>query len=148
MKTGYGVLFVFLNLILPCVSAVAEEPSVPIDPPNSQPEESEVYTTGVIMGTLDSLDESGRFLAVRVPSEGSRRKTMYLDKQTQFYRENKPSAASELLVGQKIAVKYIAEGSLLLADSVFLVEGEFEPEEYLKVRKPKKRAKKRASSKH
>lgn len=148
MKTGRGVLFVYLIFILFCVCAAAEEPARPKEPPEAQPEQSEVYTAGLIMGTLDSLDDNGRFLAVRVPREGSRRKTVYLDKQTQYYKENKPSAASELLVGQKIAVRFIADGSLVLADAVFLVEGEFEPEAYLKARKPKKRGKKPASSKH
>lgn len=90
---------------------------------------------GIYYGRLGHISEDRRVIVAYPVTKPRRRQTFYLDKQSAVYREKKLVSSKSLKLGEKIAVRYFGEDSLLIVDAVYLVKGEFVPRDYLAVRK-------------
>ncbi len=92
--------------------------------------------------------QAGRYIFVRPTDSEYSRKTFYLDSLTRYSKFidglRKRARSAELVEGQKVAVRYFAGEKFAVADEIFLVDGEFEPNKYGKA---KRRSKKRKSTK-
>lgn len=107
-------------------SVVAEEESIEI------PEQHE----GLFYGSLYFIHPEKISIVVkprpdnqlnRLPNTVHR---FYLDKYTRYFVDSERASAEDLVPGDKVAVRYWAEGRLAVADKVYVVFGEFDPRDY------------------
>ncbi len=93
-------------------------------------------TVGIYFGFIHVIDTDQKILMVVPIDSRLPRKTFYLDNQTLYQEDKKKIAKTKFHRGQKVAVRYFAEGMTAIADVVFLVSGEFEPRKYRISKRP------------
>jgi hypothetical protein len=107
-----------------------------------------VFGSGTSYGnllTIEKLKDDRGFLFVFASDPRIPRRSYYFDKRTKFYkveeRERSKITLDELVEGERVAISYIFQDHTYLADEVFLVIGEFHPQDYLPRSKRKRRRK-------
>lgn len=102
------------------------------------------YNAGVFFGHILYVDPHERFIFARPTDPKYSRQSFYLDAATLFTRmeEGKAKAISkaDLVDGDKVAIRYFARNELSLADEVFVVVGQFQPEVYQRRRGKKSKS--------
>ena len=129
LRSTLIILVLFLVVFYPVISA-AEDAHQPTSQPKAEPKKEALTIEGLYLGRIGKIDAKGRFLYLLPEVEGLRKKTIFLDAQTKFIKNRKPFSKKKLEVGQKVAVRFFGEGSLLLALGVFVVEDEFKVNDY------------------
>lgn len=98
-----------------------------------------VTSAGTYYGHIVDIEPDGVSITVKPIDPKLPRQRFYLDKQTKFRVDGKVSKFQNIFRNDKVAVRFFAEEKVALADEVFVVFGEFKPEDY----KPKRRVMKR-----
>lgn len=125
------------------------ELEVPVEPTAAR--SGPLNESGVFFGHIIYLDPEDRFIFAKPTDPKYPRSNFYLDPSTKISLDDgqqfKNAAPEDLVEGKKIAVRFFSQDRLMVADEVFLVPGEFRPEEYLKARRKKFKAKRGAKAK-
>jgi len=156
---GFQLLGCFLFILL--TGAVTLVRAQDEDPSNSETaaEESSAAnssklttaetTGGVFYGNLIFIHPQKFSLIVR-PISGDNKKMFFVDRSSKFTVDGKRRDIDWIERGDKVAVRYFAEGNIAVVEELFVVFGEFIPEDYI-VKKKKKKAGKapaKAPAKH
>ena len=88
-------------------------------------------TRGLYLGKIWNIHPEKIAITVRPETPNSPRKRFYLDTKTRFISERKPTNFAALALGHKVAIRYFSEKGVAVADTIFLVDGEFKKEDYL-----------------
>lgn len=91
-----------------------------------------VYTSGIFLGTIAFVDPDGLAIAVLPIEQELDKRLFHVDSRTHYMRDQRRTNYSALKVGDKVAVRYIAEDEFTLAEAVFIVLGEFDHSQYLR----------------
>lgn len=86
--------------------------------------------SGFFYGHIVDIDERWYSITVKPIDPKFRRKRFYLDKQTKYFNDTKKTNFSDVYLGDKVAVRFLAEGYIALAEAVYVVPGEFMDESY------------------
>lgn len=143
IKKLIGLFCLLLATLFFCGSIVAEEPEVAADIFKAKEKQEKILFgdlfrtrsresfTGVMLANILIVDPQYRYLYIKPQEENLPRITVYLDKYTAFtkMKVGKLSRGSKklLLEGDRIAVRVFIREGIVLADEVFLVDGEFGP---------------------
>ena len=111
-----GCFALSMSIFLPA-SAAAEEPA----------------RSGIFYGFVRYMDRE-QLVVTPIDKKLSPRR-FYLDAQTGYLVKGKKKSWENVYLGDKVAVSYFALGRTAIADQVFVVFGEFKPDDY--VAKPK-----------
>lgn len=91
-------------------------------------EQSKVAFKGVILGNVISITDE--YIYVKPREKGLGRMYIYTDKQTLYSEmsngKRKKAKKEQLLEGLRVAARVIMKEGIILADEVFMVEGEFD----------------------
>jgi hypothetical protein len=126
-----GFLFVFL--LFPLNEQALSESSErrrAFDNHKKQAAEQLETTVGVYYGWLRDIDLDRGIVLVIPILRDENRKIFYLDGQTRYNIPNTENKVENINQGDKVAIRYFAEGRTAIADVIFVVEGEFKPELY------------------
>ena len=89
------------------------------------------YSEGICYGHIIGLDARRGYIFVKPSVSRYPRRYFYLDKKTAYtiVQEGirKKQKFENLVEGQRVVVRYFAQGGLALAEEVFVVAGEFQP---------------------
>jgi hypothetical protein len=135
-------LFFFLVLIFALCSVEAEtvsffeddffkkEEQVFLDYPNMTRDPSGAYK-GVILANIISIDPKSRFLFVKPRERDLPRMYLFIDPLTRFSKSKvgtrKKSSIKSALEGDRLAARVFLKHGVIVADEIYLVEGDFEP---------------------
>ncbi len=126
--------FFCLTILLFIVQLLARESSGEGEKERHEPP---MTTAGLFYGYLIQVDPNRAHVVVHPADERLPRKKFIIDRQTLFRFHGKRANYDQLQPGQKVAVRFFAEGALAIAEEIFVVVGEFVPHQY---RERKKRA--------
>ena len=102
-----------------------------------------VMTQGIYLGYLIYFDPSARYMFMLPEDKYVPRQSFFYDKKTRFSRferkRRRRAKPSRIVEGQKLAVRYFSMDGVAVAEEVFIVDGEFNPYQYLKRKKHKKK---------
>lgn len=93
--------------------------------------EETISHTGIYYGYLTDVRPDFSSISAKAIEKGIKRRRFYLDKSTKIYIDGKRKTHSELYFSDKVAIRYFGKGDLLVADAVYVVFGEFEPQDYI-----------------
>jgi len=91
-----------------------------------------IYYGYILDVEVDPVRSEPRSITIQAIEPRSQKVRFYLDRQTEVYEERKRKKKSFLEVGQKTAVRYFGQAKINLAEAVYVVEGDFEPDKYKK----------------
>ena len=86
---------------------------------------------GLLMGQIYWISKEQKAIVLTPEGERKPRRKIYFDRYTRFKQEKTELSLKELEIGDRVAVWYVGEGDLLLADKIYYVTDEFEREKYL-----------------
>ncbi len=98
-------------------------------------------TAGIFYGKVAYIDTEKRFIFVKPLDSQLSRKTFYIDPNTGIIKDGYTVTFDELPIDQKIALRYFGRELLWVADEIFVVNGEFEPSRYGKMKRRRKKKK-------
>ncbi|MCC6221569.1 MAG: hypothetical protein IT291_10055 [Deltaproteobacteria bacterium] len=135
----FPIVKCFLAILLVFDIAVAEPSSktkqVKEGKEKSAKVDAKQYSTDLFYGKLTFIHPENISIIVE-PIDGTpKRRIIYLDEKTMYMDGKKTVTLSFLQIGQRIAVRSVSENGFHLADRVFIVQGEFKPDEFLKIRR-------------
>lgn len=137
-KVFFILLSLFINLSF---DAVAEDLSIDPFKPKEKKEEisfsdlfrsrtNEAYK-GVILGNFIYIDPKGRFIYVKPHEDNLPKLTVYIDNKTLFstMKVGKIGKAKKnmMLEGDRVAIRAMIKHGIILADEIFMVQGDFGP---------------------
>ena len=136
-----SISFLALSAFLLALPLAASAQSETTETEKEKPKKEEVKPIarqGVLMGHLTLIHPEKTSIVVR--REDTRvRLTFLLDRRTKYRLKRRRKRVDILDVGQKVAVRYFGENHFLIAEEVYVVEGEFQPADYTGKKKKKKR---------
>ncbi len=93
--------------------------------------ENKDYHAGLYYGHIVAIDSKGDYIFVKPTERSSPRRYFYLDKKSRYTMISegirKRKSFADLIEGQRVVVRYFAQGELAVADELLLVSGEFQP---------------------
>lgn len=94
---------------------------------------------GIFYGEIASVDISRNSIFV-LPLDKHHypRKIFYIDKYTDYFVDGEPGELDSLRIKQRVAIRYFGEPALRMADAVYVVSGEFVPDDYKPAKNKKK----------
>ena len=101
---------------------------------------------GIFYGEIASVDPDGSSIFVVPIDKHYSRKVFYIDKFTDYFIDGEPDELDSLHISQRVAVRFFGEQTIRVAEAVYVVSGEFNPEDYQSAKK-KKRAEKKVKEK-
>jgi hypothetical protein len=108
----------------------------------------ELTVGGIFYGEIASVDaEKNSIFILPLDRRHNSRKTFYLDRFTEYYVDGELDELDSLHIKQKVAVRFFGEPNLRVADAVYVVSGEFNPDDYRPTKKKKKAKEKPKKSK-
>ena len=102
---------------------------------------------GIFYGQISSVDPEGSSIFVVPLDKHYSRKIFYIDKFTDYFIDGEPDELESLHINQRVAVRFFGEQAVRVAEAVYVVSGEFNPEDYRPVKKKKAAGKKEAGKK-
>ena len=104
---------------------------------------------GIFYGEIASVDPEHSSIFVLPINKHYPRKIFYVDKFTDYFTDGEPDELDSLRLRQRVAVRYFGDLSVRVAEAVYVVSQEFNPEDYkpVKKKKGKEKAEKGKSSK-
>lgn len=92
-------------------------------------------SAGIFYGWITDINLVQSTVTVKPIDQRIQRRHFYVDSKTRYRVDGKRKVFEDIYVGDKVAVRFFAEDRLSLAEEIFVVFGEFNPDDY----KPKVR---------
>jgi hypothetical protein len=107
-----------------------KEEQVFLDYPSMTRDPSGAYK-GVIMANVISIDPQSRFMFIKPRERDLPRMYVFVDPFTRFSKSRvgtrKRTSISSVLEGDRVAARVFLKHGVIVADEIYLVEGDFEP---------------------
>jgi hypothetical protein len=100
-----------------------------VSPPVLAEETSPQTVAGVSYGWILELSRDSLLIKPLDRTLSTRR--FFVDSATEYYVNSRQKSYADLYFGDKVAVSFFGDGKVFVADRVFVVFGEFDPQGYL-----------------
>ena len=122
---------ILLVLVLLSLSLVPNAKALPTKAASPTKEEQKDSYSGILYGYIQDVRPDFSAITVKPIEKGERRHRIYVDKSTSVFVDKKRKKKTSLYLGDKVAVRYFGQGMTIIADAVYVVFGEFVPNDYI-----------------